>query len=61
MIDIEIVEKSEVLEEIENQLKIRQELRDQMVGTLYPTIIQDEINRLLKRRTDIERILRKNL
>ena len=59
-INIQIAEKFEMLEELDEAIKSRQELRDQMVGTLYPGIVQDEIYRLTRRRTEIERIVKKN-
>ena len=34
------------LEEIEEQIKVRKELIDQMVGTLYPSILWGEIEKL---------------
>lgn len=60
MKSINIAEKSHSLEELDNEIKERQELRNQMVGTLYPGIVQDEIFRLVKRRVEIESIVRIN-
>jgi len=34
-------------EDIDDQIKIRRELIDEMVGNLYPAIVQGEIDRLI--------------
>jgi hypothetical protein len=37
-------------DEIDIQIKLRQDLQEQMVGRIYPSMIQSEINKL-KRKT----------
>lgn len=36
----------EIIKEIEEEIRVRKELLQKMVGTLYPAIISDEIHKL---------------
>ena len=38
---------------IEEEINSRQELLKQMVGTLYPSILEDEIIQLVERRAEL--------
>ena len=55
MKDIEEAIKLESIEEIEQEVKDRGELRERMVGRLYPSIIHDEICQLNARCSDLIR------
>jgi hypothetical protein len=54
MLPIEEALKLESLEEIQNEVTKRSELRQQMVGQLYPSILYDEICQLNGRYSDVE-------
>ena len=46
----------ESIEEIEEEVKKRSELREQMVGQLYPSILYNEICQLNGRCSDLRRL-----
>ena len=50
----------ESIEEIEKEVSERSELRDQMVGQLYPSILYDEICQLNGRCSDLKRLKKEN-
>ena len=56
MKDINEALKLESIEEIEQEVKKRGELRQRMVGRLYPSIIHDEICQLNARCSDLRRL-----
>ena len=43
------------IEAIQAQIRIRKQLQQQMVGQLYPSVLEDEINRLRERLRTIRR------
>jgi len=47
------------LAELKDEIARREELLPQLVGTLYPSIILGELDRLLDRRFEVEAILRR--
>lgn len=55
MKDITEVLKSESLEEIQAEIQERKDLRNQMVGNLYPAVITDEIQKLNFRCSEIQK------
>jgi hypothetical protein len=60
MLGIEIAEQLIAVESLDNEINQRHELINNMVGTLYPNILRDEIYRIIQQREKIERILKIN-
>lgn len=49
---------SMTLEDIEREIEWRKKVVGEMVGTLYPSIIYEELSQLNERKCEIEQILR---
>lgn len=60
MINIDIAENFVKLEDIDHEIEIRTNLKKELVGKLYPSILDDEIYRLARRRLEILSIVELN-
>jgi hypothetical protein len=60
MLNIQIAEVLVDLESLDNEIKERHKLINEMVGTLWPSVVKNEIIILNKRREEIERIVKVN-
>jgi len=57
-VDVTRVAELETIEQVNEQIKLRSELMDQMVGNLYPSILRDEIEILRHRCIQIKETMK---
>ncbi len=60
MVNIQIAENFVKLEDLDHEIDVRRNLIKEMVGTLYPDIVANEIYRLARRRVEILSIVELN-
>lgn len=60
MQDINTALKQQNLANLDEEIASRRRLMQDMVGTLYPSIVRDELIKLNERREDVLRILEAN-
>ena len=60
MINIEIAKNFVRLEDLDNQIEERRKLKEELVGTLWPSVLNDELFHLERRRVEIVDIVELN-